>query len=51
MLYSPRMTNEPTSLAARIGRIEKLETELMRKAAASAERKADISQADMFANA
>jgi hypothetical protein len=43
------MTNEPTSLADRIGRIEKLETELMRKAAASAERKADISHADMFA--
>jgi hypothetical protein len=30
------MTNEPTSLADRIGRIEKLETELMRKAAGNA---------------
>ncbi len=42
------MTDKPTILADRIGRIEKLETELMRKAAASVGKKAAISHTDMF---
>jgi hypothetical protein len=42
------MADEPTTLADRIGRIEKLESELMRKAVASVGKPADISHADMF---
>lgn len=42
------MTDKPTPLADRLGRIEKLEGELMRKVAASVEKNADISHTDMF---
>jgi hypothetical protein len=42
------MTDKPATLADRIGRIEKLETELMRKAVTSVGEKAAISHTDMF---
>jgi hypothetical protein len=43
-----QMSIEPATLADRLGRIEKFETELMHKAAASASREAAISHTDMF---
>ena len=42
------MTDNATTLADRIARIERLESELLRKVVASAEKKAAVSQTDMF---
>jgi hypothetical protein len=42
------LIDKPTSLADHLGRIEKLEGEIMRKVAASVEENTDISHTDMF---